>query len=136
MNNKRWTHCAVPICFTQELKNCNFLVEAQSNSCRKHWIPNVWLSNSVFSELFRLFESKGRSIGLSAKKSYFKYIFYLGHVILWERNNFRAIFSSLSSFVFILFNITLCHSRRPRSSCYNFITSQRFNRQSWLKCQV
>ena len=77
--------------------------EVQSNSCRNHGIPNVWLWNSAFSEFFRLFESKSRSIGLSAKKSYFNCIFYQGHVILWERNNFRAIFSFLSSFVFTLF---------------------------------
>ena len=56
--------------------------EVQSNSCRSHGSPDVWLSNSVFSEFFRLFESKSRSIGLSAKKSYFNYIFYQGHVIL------------------------------------------------------
>ena len=74
----------------------------QSNSCRNQGIPDVWLSNSVFSEIFKLFESNSRSIGLSAKKSYFGCIFYEGHVILWERNNFRAIFFALSSFVFTL----------------------------------
>ena len=56
--------------------------EVQSNSCRNHGIPDVCLSNSAFSEFFRLFESKSRSIGLSVKKSYFNCIFYQGHVIL------------------------------------------------------
>ena len=56
--------------------------EVQSNSCRNHGIPDVWLSNSVFLAFFRLFESKSRCIGLSAKKSYLNCIFYQGNVIL------------------------------------------------------
>ena len=81
--------------------------EVQSNSCCSHGFPDVWLSNSVFSEFFRLFESKSRSIGLSAKKSYFNCIFYQGHVILWKRNNYRAIFSSFSSFFLLCLHNTL-----------------------------
>ena len=56
--------------------------EVQSNSYQNHGIPDVWLSNSVFSEFFRLFESNPRSIGLSVKKSYFNCIFYQSRMIL------------------------------------------------------
>ena len=67
----------------------------RSNFHRNHGIRDVWLSNSVFSALFRLFH---RNLALEA---YFNCIFYQSHVILW--NNFRAIFAALSSFVFTLF---------------------------------
>ena len=93
--------------------------EVQSNSCRSHGIPDVWLSNAVSSEFFRLFESKSRSIGLSAKKS------YLSRSCDSMR---KKIFFSLFHHLFSLCShITLCHSRRPRSSCYNFITSHRID---------
>ena len=105
--------------------------EVQSNSCCSHGFPDVWLSNSVFSEFFRLFESKSRSIGLTAKKSYIICIFYQGHVILWEKYNFRALFPLCHHLFSLCLHITLSHSRRSRSSCHNFITGQRFNRQSW-----
>ena len=61
--------------------------EVQSNSCRSHGIPDVWLSNSVSSEFYRLFESKSRSIGLSAKKSYFNCIFYQSHLAFNEMHS-------------------------------------------------
>ena len=49
--------------------------ELQSNIRRNHGIRDVWLSNSVFSGFFRLFERKPLSIGFSAKEAYFNSIF-------------------------------------------------------------
>ena len=49
--------------------------EVQSSFLRHHGIRDVWLSNSGFSEFFRLFERKPRSIDLSAKDGYFNSIF-------------------------------------------------------------
>ena len=48
--------------------------EVQSKFRLNHAILDVWLSNSVLSEFFRLFERKPRSIGLSAKEAYFNCI--------------------------------------------------------------
>ena len=56
--------------------------EVQSDFRRHHEIRDVWLSNSAFSEFFRLSERNPRSIGLSAKEAYFNCIFYQGYVIL------------------------------------------------------
>ena len=50
--------------------------EFWSNFCRNHGIRDVWLSNSVFSAFFRLFD---RNLALEA---YFNCIFYHSHVIL------------------------------------------------------
>ena len=77
--------------------------EFQGNFRRDHGIRDVWLSNSVFSEFFRLFDGKIRSICLSARRKFFNSIFYQGYVILCDRNNFRSIFFALSRFVFTLF---------------------------------
>ena len=49
--------------------------EVQSDFRRYHGIHDVWLSNSVFSEFFRLSERNPRSIDLSAKEGYFNCIF-------------------------------------------------------------
>ena len=111
---KGWTHCAVTDLLHTRAQKLQLPGEVQSNSCRNHGIPNVWLSNSVFSEFFRLFKSKSRSIGLSAKKSYLNCIFYQGLLIPWERNNFRAIFFLfvIICFHFVCISCCVTHSVR------------------------
>ena len=99
---KRWTHCAVPNCYTRELKNCNFLVNFR--------VIFVAITEFVMFG-YRILFFQGFSDYLKESLSLLAFqpkrlisiaFFYQGHVILKERNNFRAIFFSLSRFVFTL----------------------------------
>ena len=102
--------------FDAGAQKLQLLGEVQSNSCRSHGIPDVWLSNSVFSEFFRLFESKSRSIGLSARSQ----LHFLSRSCDSKRKNVRF-FPHCHHLFSLCLHITLSHSRHLRSSCYNFI---------------
>ena len=93
----------LPICCTQELKNCNFLVKFKVIFVA----ITEFLTFGYRIRFFRSFSDYSKaSLSLLAcmPKSLISIaFFYQGHVILLERNDFRALFSSLSSFVFTLF---------------------------------
>ena len=67
------------------------------------------LSNSVFSDFFKIIRQKASwFIDLSAREAYFNRIFYQGHVILWERKNFRVIFFCFFHHLFSLCLLIIC----------------------------
>ena len=74
--------------------------EVQSNSCRNHGIPDVWLSNSVFSEFFQTVRKQISLYWLVSQKVLFQLHFLSESCDSMRKKYF---FSSLSSFVFTLF---------------------------------
>ena len=105
--------------------------EVESNFRRNHGICDTRLSNSIFLGFFRLFVRKPRAIGLSAREPTFNCIF-IEAVWFYETEIILVRFSSLCHHLFSLcFNITLCHTQRPKGFCWNFITRQSFNFQGW-----
>ena len=56
-----------------------------------------------FPNFVRLFDRNLCFTGLSARRAYLESIFCQCHVILWDRNYFLPIFSTLSTFLFTLF---------------------------------
>ena len=128
---KRWTHCAVPICCTQELKNCNFLVKFKVILVA----ITEFLTFGYRIRFFRSFSDYSKaSLALLAcqPKSLISIAFFIKVMWFHDKEIISVRFFPLCHHLFSLcLHITLCHTRRPRSSRYNFITRQRFNRQSW-----
>ena len=92
--------------------------EFRGNFRFNHGTRDVWLSNSVFSAFFRLFD---RNLALLA---YFNCIFHQSHVILW--NHFRAIFRR---FVLICFHfVCTYHIVSITASEENFTPSSELRR--------
>ena len=79
------------------------LPEVQSNFRRYHGIRDVWLSNLVFAEFFRLFERKLRLALLAWQpKSLISIAFLSRRCDSMRTKYFPCNFFSLSSFVFTL----------------------------------
>ena len=68
-----------------------------------------------FPDVFRLFDRKLRFIDLSAKNTYFNSIFYQGHVILGDRNNFDENFFAQSHCFYLVYN-SRCVTQGVRSA--------------------
>ena len=95
--SKRLIHRDVPICCTRALKNCNFL-ESLGNFLRDQGIRDVWLSNSVFLELFKLYDRNLHSIAFSRPTAIA--FFFFKTLCFYETESIFVRFSSLSHHFF------------------------------------
>ena len=78
--------------------------KVQSNFRRIHGISWCLVFEFNFFGVFQIIQQKASLYWLVSQRGLFQLNFYRGLVILWERNNFRAIFFALSLFVFTLFS--------------------------------
>ena len=119
-----------------------FAASESSKTATSWWSSKYFFSQSRnswrlaiefgFFGVFQIIRKKASLYRLVSQKVLFQlHFFYQGLLIPWERNHFRAIFFFVKiCFHFVCISRCVTHGR-PRSSCLNIITRQRFHFQSW-----
>ena len=117
---KRWTHCAVPICCTQELKNSNFLVKFKVILVA----ITEFLTFGYRIRFFRSFSDYSKeSLALLAcqPKSLISTAFFLSRAFdSMRKKSFPCDFFLCQNLLSLCVHITLCHPRASEELLFKY----------------